>query len=712
MSSQYNNLTFVINYSYLFRTFAAMNRLSLLLLALLPIVAVAQDTTTIKGQQLQEVIVNANNAQRRIGSVQIGAEQIQMKELTSAPALFGEVDVMRSLQLLPGVKSESDASSSFQVRGGRSSQNNILYDEAPVYNVGHLAGLFSTFNDNALSGATLYKGLVPAQYGNASSAVLDIIGRTGRKDRWGGNISIGLLSAKASVEGPVIDDKLGLLFNVRRSYGDLFLKLTNEYSDNTLYFYDTNLKLDYKLNNVNQLFLSLFASHDRTALTDMVDMKWTNLAGSLSWLHQFRGKSTSQTTFFASSYDTDNGISILGMNISYLGHIRHLGLRQNFHLLFGKHELNAGLQSMLTDVKSAEWTRMSNHEKEQRKAWDNSAWLNWQFSPIEQFSISAGLRFTAFSALGGPYYYEVDDKGNIIWLYKRTKNMPVKTHITLEPRLSMVYQPTEQWSIKAGYSRTSQNIHALRSQSTSTPFDRYTISTNLVKPEVANQVSLGVFYMTPLQDYDFSIEGYYRHVDNVLDYRDGISFASAIEIERLVLAGEGRGYGVELCARKNSGKFTGWLGYTLSWSQTRIDGISMGNWYDANNDRRHDINIVASYQLNPAWTLNATWVYNSGQAFTAPSAKYQIIDNYIYYYAERNGYRAPDYHRLDVSATWSKKIANGRLTREWSFGIYNLYNRYNPFLIQFEDSQYGRGTKAKQYSLFGIVPSVSFNLKF
>ncbi len=689
-----------------------MNRLSILLIALLPIVAVAQDTTTIKGQQLQEVIVNANNAQRRIGSVQIGAEQIQMKELTSAPALFGEVDVMRSLQLLPGVKAESDASSSFQVRGGRSSQNNILYDESPVYNVGHLAGLFSAFNDNALAGATLYKGLVPAQYGSASSAVLDVIGRTGRNDRWGGNISIGLLSAKGSIEGPVVKDKLGLLFNVRRSYADMFLKLTDDYRDHSLYFYDTNLKLDYKLNNHNHLFLSFFASHDKTALKNTVDMKWTNLVGSLSWLHQFRGKSTSQTTLFASSYDTDNGISFLGMNISYLGHIRHAGLRHNFRLIFGKHELNTGFQTMLTDVKSAEWTRMSNHEKEQRKAWDNSAWLNWQYSPVKNLSLSAGLRFTAFSALGGPYYYDVDEKGNIIWLYKRTKNMPVKTHITLEPRLSMVYQPTSQWSIKAGYSRTSQNIHALRSQSTSTPFDRYTISTNLLKPEIADQVSLGVFYMTPLQDYDFSLEGYYRHVDNVLDYRDGISFASAIEIERLVLAGEGRGYGVELCARKNTGKLTGWVGYTLSWSQTRIDGISMGQWYDANNDRRHDINIVASYKLTPDWTFNATWVYNSGQAFTAPSAKYQIVDNYIYYYAERNGYRAPDYHRLDISATWSKKIGRGHLTREWSFGIYNLYNRYNPFLIQFEDSQYGRGTRAKQYSLFGIVPSVSFNLKF
>lgn len=689
-----------------------MNRLSILLIALFPLVADAQDTTTVKEQQLQEVIVNANNAQRRIGSVQIGAEQLQLKELVAAPALFGEVDVMRSLQLLPGVKAESDGSSSFQVRGGTSAQNTILYDKAPVYNIGHLAGLFSTFNDNALATATLYKGLVPAQYGGASSAVFDLTSRTGRTDRWGGNVSIGLLSAKASVEGPVVKDKLGLLFNVRRSYVDLFLKLTDDYRDNSLYFFDTNLKLDYKASECDRVFFSLFASHDKTALTDMVDMQWTNLAGSLSWLHQFRGQSTSQTTLFASAYETDNGINILGMNIAYLGHIRHAGLRQDFRLMLGRHELNTGVQSMLTDVKSAEWTRMANHEKEQRKAWDNAAWLNWQYSPADRWTLSAGVRLTAFSALGGPYYYDVDERGNITWLYKRTKNRPVKTHVTVEPRLSVVFQPTEQWSVKAGYSRTSQNIHALRSQSTTTPFDRYTISTNLVKPEVADQVSMGVFYMTPSQDYDFSLEGYYRHVDNVLDYRDGISFASAIEIERLVLAGEGRGYGAELCARKNTGRLTGWVGYTLSWSQTRIDGISQGQWYDANNDRRHDINIVAVYRLNDVWTLNATWVYNSGQAFTAPSAKYQIVDNYIYYYAERNGYRAPDYHRLDVSATWSKKSSSGRFTREWNFGIYNLYNRYNPYLIRFEDSQYGRGTRAKQYSLFGIVPSVSFNLKF
>lgn len=686
-----------------------MPRPCLLLMALLPMLAVAQtDTTAVKERQLEEVVVRAGNAQRRVWGTQIGAEQIQVKELAAAPALFGEVDIMRSLQLLPGVKAESDASNSFQVRGGTAAQNTILYDRAPVYNVGHLAGLFSAFNDNALATATLYKGLVPAQYGGASSAVLDITGRTGRSDRWGGNASIGLLSAKASVEGPIVKDKLGLLFNVRRSYADLFLKMSNKYRDNSLYFFDTNLKLDWRMAERDRLCLSFFGSHDKTALAD-TDIRWSNMAGSLSWAHNFRGQSSSETTFLASSYQTDNDIRLLGISVSYLGHIRHAGLRQNFRLLRGRHELNAGGQTMITDVKSAEWTVISNHEKEQRRGWDNALWANWQYRPVQQLTLSAGLRLTSFTALGGPYYYDIDAEGNITWIHKRHKNRAVWTHYTWEPRLSLSWHPLEWMSVKAGYSRTSQNIHALTNQNTTTPFNRYTISTNLVKPELADQTSLGFFFMTNSQAYDFSLEGYYRHVDNVLDYRDGISFSSAIEIERLVLSGEGRGYGVELCAHKNTGALTGWVSYTLSWSETRIPGINQGRWYDANNDRRHDINIVASYKVTPTWTLNATWVFNSGQAFTAPSAKYQIIDNYIYYYAERNGYRAPDYHRLDIGATWTKPIRRGRLTREWTFGIYNLYNRYNPYIIRFEDSQ---GTQAKQYSLFGIVPSVAFNLKF
>ena len=692
-------------------TFAHMFAFSILCSALILQSPTLNDT--IRTEQIEEVVVTSNSARQRVQNVQAGAEQLQLKDLTAAPSLFGENDVMRAIQLLPGVKSESDASSSFQVRGGTAAQNLILYDNAPVYNVGHLAGLFSAFNDDALGNATLYKGLLPAQYGGASSAVLDLTGRTGNKQDWHGGASIGLLSAKGTIEGPIVKDKASFLVTARRSYLDAFLKLTDDFKNNTLYFYDINAKLDWIIGQRDQLFLSFFTGYDRTALEDMIDIRWNNLASSLKWLHHFRGGSYAQTTLLYSGYLTDNGIDIFGMNIWFNGHIRQGSLRQDFHIDLGNHQLDAGLSSTLLNVKSAEWQFVNKHVKEQRRAWENAFWLNGIFHLTDQLTASAGLRTSLFSPLGGSLYYDIEENGDIGWYYNYGKNQIVKTHVTLEPRASINYQWTMlsgQWSVKAAYARTSQNIHALRNQNTSTPFDRYTLSSNIVKPEIADQVSLGIYAATSDQAYDVSLEGYYRKVDNVLDYRDGKSFSSEVEIERLILSGEGKGYGAELALRKNTGKLTGWLAYTLSWSKTRIPGVNGGRWYDANNDRRHDISLVAMYRLGKHWSLNGTWVFNTGQAFTAPSGKYQIEDNWIYYYAERNGYRAPDYHRLDVSAVWTKKYR--RSTHEWVFSIYNLYNRYNPYLINFEDSENGARTKAKQYSLFGIVPSVAFNIKF
>ena len=680
---------------------------SILLLALL---ALPDETDSIRTEHLDEVVVTSNSARQRIQNVQTGAEVLQIEDLTAAPQLFGEADIMRSIQLLPGVKAESDASSSFQVRGGTSAQNQVLFDLAPVYNVGHLAGLFSAFNDDALGAATLYKGLLPAQYGGASSAVLDITGKTGSKDGWHGGANVGLLSAKATIEGPLVKDKLSMLVTARRTYMDLLLKASKDFRDNTLYFYDVNAKLDWTINKRNQMFLTFFTSHDRTSVEKMTDIRWNNFTTSLRWLHHFQGDSYAQTTAYLSNYLTDNGVDFLKINLWYKGHIRQMSLRQDFHVVIGRHQLKAGLQTSLYNVKSAEWQVLNKYNKEQRRAWENTGWINGTLNLREDLQVSLGLRLNAFSPLGGSLYYDIEDNGEIGWYYNYGKNEIVKTHLTLEPRFSVNYQLSALSSVKAGYARTSQNLHALRNQSTSTPFDRYTMSSNIVKPETADQWSGGFYMMTPRQDYDFSVEGYFRKIQNVLDYRDGKSFSSEIEIERLVLAGEGKSYGVEFCARKNRGRLTGWIGYTLSWSRTRIDGINGGEWYDANNDRRHDINIVGMFKLNQRWTFNAAWVFNSGQAFTAPSGKYQVIDNWIYYYAERNGYRAPDYHRLDVSAVWSKKYRNH--TNQWVFGIYNLYNRYNPYLINFEDSADGARTKAKQYSLFGIVPSVAFNIQF
>ena len=680
-----------------------------LLLSALSLTSIAEEDS-IRTERLDEVVVTSNSARQRIQNVQTGAEVLQIDNLTSAPQLFGENDIMRSIQLLPGVKSESDASSSFQVRGGTSAQNQVLFDNAPVYNVGHMAGLFTAFNDDALASATLYKGLLPAQYGGASSAVLDITGRTGSKSGWHGGATIGLLSAKGTFEGPIIKDKLSFLVTARRTYMDMFLKLSNDFKNNTLYFYDVNAKLDWTLNDRNQLFLTFFTGYDKTAIDKMVDIRWGNMTTSLKWLHHFNGDSNSQTTLFYSNYTTDNGVDFVGFNLWYKGHIRQGSLRQDFNLALGRHQLKAGFQTSLFSVKSAEWQIVSKYEKEERRAWENAVWLNDTFEFSEQLTASLGLRLSTFSPLGGSLYYDIAPDGTIDWYYNYGKNEIVKTHVTLEPRASISYQPTHETSIKLGYARTSQNLHALRNQSTTTPFDRYAISSNIIKPEIADQVSAGFYLMTPDQNYDFSAEAYYRKTDNVIDYRDGKSFGSEIELERLVLPGEGKSYGVELCARKNMGKLTGWLAYTLAWSKTRIEGINGGNWYDANNDRRHDINIVAMYRLSDRWTFNAAWVFNSGQAFTAPSAKYQMIDNWIYYYSERNGYRAPDYHRLDISAVWTKK--RSWCTQQWVFGIYNLYNRYNPYLINFEDSENGARTRAVQYSLFGIVPSVAFNIKF
>jgi len=665
---------------------------------------------SIRTEQLEEVVVTSKSARQRIENVQTGAELIEIDQLTAAPQLFGENDIMRSIQLLPGVKSESDASSSFQVRGGTSAQNQVLFDLVPIHNVGHVGGMFSAFNDDALAGATLYKGLLPAQYGGASSAVLDVSGRTGDKQSFHGGVNIGILAAKATLEGPIAKNKASFLVTARRTYMDLFLKLVPDFKNNTLYFYDVNAKLDWTIGRRDQLFLTFFTGYDRTAVDKMVDIRWSNLVGSLKWLHHFNGGSNSQTTLYYSGYQNDNGVDFVGMNLWYKGHIRQGSLRQDFNISIGDQKLKIGFQSTLMNVKSAEWQVVKKYGKEERRAWENAFWLNGEFKFSEAFSLSAGVRLNLFSPLGGSLYYDIEPDGSIGWYYNYKRNQIVTTHKVLEPRASVNIKTSDLTSIKLGYARTSQNIHALRNQSTSTPFDRYAISSNLFKPEIADQVSAGFYAMTANQGYDFSLEGYYRKTENVLDYRDGKSFSSEIELERLILAGEGKSYGVEFCARKNLGRLTGWIAYTLAWSKTRIDGINNGNWYDANNDRRHDVNIVAAYQLSKRWTLNAAWVFNSGQAFTAPSSKYQIIDNWIYYYAERNGYRAPDYHRLDMSFSWTKK--GEKSTRQWVFGIYNLYNRYNPFLINFEDSDNGARTRAVQYSLFGIVPSVSFNIKF
>ena len=678
------------------------------------ILAQTEESDTLQGKQLDEVIVTSRSARQRFEQVQIGVEQMQMGDVLRLPSLFGERDIMRSVQLLPGVKAESEASSGFQVRGGTSAQNSILLDDAPIYNAGHLMGVISAFNDNVIGSASLYKGLIPSLYGGATSAVMNIATRSGNVDKLHGSGTIGLLTSKIHLEAPIVPHRSSIILASRRSYMDMMMRSMEDFKDNTLYFYDINAKLNFNIDSKNQLFLSFFTSRDKMGVSDLMMMKWTNVAATAKWLSHFHGGASSHTSLIFSQFNTNIGLDVMDWDLSFTGHIRQGGIRQNFHFNIGKHQqFESGFQSMLISLKSAEWQQQQNNQREQRPSWENNVWINDLISLGSKMKVMAGLRLNCFTAQGGADYYQLTDDAQIAERFDPGKWHSVKTWLTLEPRISMNYTVSKQVGIKAGYSRTAQNIHALRNQSASTPFDRYTASSNLLHPQIANQWSTGIHLLSKNRMWDLTLEGYYKKVEHVLDYKDGKSFGSEIEIERIVLAGDGRAYGSEFCLHKNLGKLTGWLSYTLSWSENKIPGINGGRWYTASNDRRHDVAIVGMYALSNTWDLSATWIYNTGRAFTAPSAKYEMTGNVYYYYAERNGYREPANHRLDLSARWHKKLKNNKITREWAFGIYNAYNRYNPFMIVFdEDHTTATGTKATQYSLFGILPSVSLTYQF
>jgi hypothetical protein len=558
---------------------------------------------------------------------------------------------------------------------------------------------------------SLYKGLVPAQLGGGTASVFDISTRSGSLHDYHFGGTVGLLSAKVVAEGPIQEDRSSFLFAGRRSYLDLFLKATDDYKNNTLHFYDANLRLNFRFSRQDVLSLSFFRGRDNMGLEDLMRMEWGNTTATANWLHTFNDRLYANTQLVYSDFTSDVGIDMLSIYYTMKGYIRHATLHHQQQFSTAEHRLVYGLESTYLQLQSAEWDINLLHQREKRNAWTNALWLNDEWRPNRHIELSAGLRLRLFSVLGGSPYYQLDGEGNILSTMSYASGKLVRTYTDVEPRLSVKWNISGLHSLKLGYSRTSQDIHAVSGSSMSMPFDRYTMTSNLVKPEEADQLALGWTGITRSGDYDFSAEAYYKNIRNVYDYRDGKSFHSEIEIERLLLGGKGRAYGLELCAHKNTGPLTGWVSYTLSWSENKIDGISGGRWYTASNDRRHDFSVVGIYQLSPSWELSGIWRYNTGQALTAPSAKYDIDGTTYYYYAERNGYRAPAYHRLDLSATYSKK--KGRLTRIWSFGLYNAYCRYNPFTIRFKnDVKSPTGTIAEQTSLFGIIPSVSFSLKY
>ena len=666
----------------------------------------AEPSDSIAGKTLDELTVTGNSARQRIDNVRIGAERLELSQLSRLPSFGGENDIIKSISLLPGVRSEGDGGGGFEVRGGSAYQNLVLLDGISLYNPSHVMGIFSTFNDDALGSATLFKGPFPTTYGDATSSVLETTLMPGDMQAYHGSLTIGILAAKLKAEGPIVKDKLSFAVTARRSYVDAFLKMVPQYRSTIMNFYDITAKLRFRPSQAHMVDASFFISHDNMAVSDLMGLYWGNLGASVNWTARASDRLTFTTTGALTHFEPKMSMDIMDLDQTMWTYIHNYTLSEKMHWQAAEnHSLDAGLRSELLQVKSAEWKLNDITEREIRSLADNAVWLDYNGRFADRLNMTAGVRLNVASVLSVPRFHSFTTS-----LGKPNQFTP-KTYFGIEPRVNLKYSISDLHNVKAGIGSASQNLHAIRSSSTSFPFDRYALTSAIVKPERALQYAVGYVGMTESGAFDWSAEAYYRDIRDVYDFKDGKTSFSDIALEDIILGGRGRSYGLELMMRKNTGRLTGWIAYTLSRTQTRIPGINDGRWYDASNDRRHDIAVTAIFRINDRWNISGSWIFLSGQPLTVPDVKYEIAGETCYYYSGRNAYKAPPTHRLDLSATYTHK--GPRFTYEWAFGIYNAYCRYNPYVVYFrDDPDSPSGTQAVQYAMYGLVPSVSYTLSF
>jgi hypothetical protein len=674
-------------------------------------------TMDAEGKQLSEVQVTARAKDENVRGAQMGMERINMKEANLVPVLFGERDILKTVQYLPGVKSAGEGNSGFFVRGGSADQNLILLDEALVYNPSHLLGFFSTFNSDAIKDATLYKGNMPAQYGGRLSSAMDIKMKDGNDQSYHVNGGIGLISSRLSVEGPIVKDKGSFLVSARRTYADIFLKLSPDstINRNQLYFYDLNLKASYKLGENDRVFLSGYFGQDKLGLADLFGFTWGNSTGTLRWNHVFGPRFFSNSSIIYNDYRYDINLTVNTVTGAIQSRIRDWNIKEELSFFpNNKNSMRAGLNvihhSILPGQYSGDFTVPNIPEAE---SWEEAAFVQNSWKATEKLNIDYGIRISAFQAMGGAApYYNLDESGNIIDTMHYGAGQVAKAYVIPEPRISASYRLNEKSSIKAAYSRNAQYLHLLSTSASSNPTDKWVPSNNVIKPEIADQVSIGYFRNFADNKFEFSAETYYKQMQNQIDYKDGANVLSNEPLEPQLLFGVGRAYGLELLLRKRAGKFTGWISYTLSRSERQIDGINHDQWYAARQDRTHDISLVGLYQYNERLNFSATFVYYTGNAVSFPAGKYEVDNRVIYYYTERNGYRMPSYNRLDLSATYQFKPKKN-FSSELAFGLYNAYGRQNAYAITFrQDPDDASRTQAVQTALFRWVPSITYNFKF
>ena len=672
-----------------------------------------------KSFELDNIVVTGERPDQNISSIEMGNVKMVPKQIESIPVIFGEQDILKTIQLTPGVKSAGEGDSGFYVRGGGIDQNLILLDEAPVYNASHLLGFFSVFNSEAIKNANLMKGSIPAEFGGRASSVFDIQMKEGNLKEFGAAGSVGLISSNLALEGPIQKDKSSFIVSGRRTYADMFLVFSNneDLKNTHLYFYDLNLKTNFKIDDNNRIYFSGYFGRDNFGFADRFGFDWGSITGTFRWNHNFSDKLFSNTSLIFSNYSYE--INIIGdLDVAIRSEIHDWNLKQDFSwylnaqntIKFGGNIIHHNV--LPGKITVPEGSVFSPENISENNAIEWAAYVSNNMSVSEKLKLYYGFRLALFSNIGPGDFYEFNEEGEMV---KRTRlhfMEFLKTQGGLEPRLGLNFMLNNQNSIKTSYNRIYQFLHLLSNSTTTTPTDLWLPSSNNVKPQIADQISLGYFRNFKSNQYESSFEIYYKDLKNQIDYKNGAELVFNSTVEAELEFGRGWAYGAEFLFRKNAGRLNGWLSYTWAKTMRQFDAINNGNPYPARHDRTHDISIVGMYDITPKLKASATWVFYTGNAVTFPSGKYEIDGLTVGYYTERNGYRMPDYHRLDVGLTWMRK-KTAKFESSWNFSVYNAYARENAYYIEFRQNEDNpEVTEAVQFSLFKAIPSVSYKFKF
>ena len=676
---------------------------------------------------MAELVISDRAIDANITDVSMSTERIDVKSLKSMPSLFGEPDLIRLVQMMPGVITAGEGTSSYYVRGGSADQNLILIDEAPIYDPSHLFGYISVFNADVVKSSQLYKGGIPAQFGGRLSSILDVQTINGNNKQLSGSIGIGTLASKIMLEGPVKKDVSSFLVSARRSYADVFLAAAG--NENRVYFYDVNAKFSSKIGEKDRIYVAGYFGRDAFKLGGNFVFDWGNATGTLRWNHLFSEKLFSNTTLISSKFDYGLELEDEALGFRWTSKINEYSFKQSFNWFinpfneveFGYH----GTYRLFRPGKispNAENSIFSTVELQKLYALDHAVYAGNKQTFTERFSMEYGLRLSIFQNVGpGTVLAYADVTDNIrptvvdSQTYDNLEN--IVTYVNLEPRVSARYILNQASSIKFSYNRMVQNVHLISSGTVPLPFNTWNPSSSYLKPQIADQVAAGYFRNFSDNRYEISVEGFYKHMQNVTDFADNADIFFNENIATEFRQGVSTAYGAEFQIKKNEGKFTGFLNYTWSRVQRTIPGVNLGNPFYSNFDRRHAFNIMGSYTLSDRWLFSGTFTYSSGRPVTLPTGRYQYQDYQPVYISERNGYKLPSYNRLDFSAVLTPlKNKDRRWQTKWIFGIYNAYNRSNAFTIysrpvEIEDVPQNEKEFVMVY-LFPIVPSVTFNLSF